>query len=403
MWILLLLVVGACERAVPSSDLDAEPWGLEPEFRIGSVDEPDYSLTYVADLEVGPDGRICVLQSQEQLIRVFDRTGRFVGRIGRRGAGPGEFVSPSRMGWRADTLWVIDGGQNRISFFGPDGTFLSSLPTNWSPPGDFGRTSSRMAVMGISPVAVMADGSILASLAVDAISHAEGLVKSLPYFRIDREGRVTDTLAWASLRNSSLAIRDPERPWAGLFAPQPFADSPLVEAAPDGSGLVLVERWAAEAADRAHFTVTRIDPSGRVLFSKQYRYRARPMPKALADSVFQAEVAIALQARGPNLSSRAQAEARVRDALYLPGHLPPISGVVIGRDRTIWLRREALGEASVEWLVLGEDGGVLGALRAPRELRILRAERGSIWGVEEDELDVPHVVKYRVEEEGRGA
>ncbi|HEY8484047.1 MAG TPA: 6-bladed beta-propeller [Longimicrobiales bacterium] len=393
MWILLLLLLWGCGNAAPSSDLDAEPWNVQPELRIGSVDAPDYSLTYVEDLEVGPDGRIYVLQSQEQLIRVFDGTGKFVGTIGRRGAGPGEFVSPYRMGWRGDTLWVIDGGQNRISFFGPDGAFLGSLGTGWPAPGGFGM---------IFPWAVMADGSVLGFHAVDAIARADGLVKSTPYFRIDREGRVTDTLAWVSLRNSSLAIRDPERPWAGLFAPQPFGDSPLVEAAPDGSGLVLVERWAAEAADRAHFTVTRIDPSGRVLFSRQYRYPARPMPKALADSVFQAEVAIALQARGPNLSSRAQAEERVREALYLPGHLPPITGVVIGRDGTIWLRREDLGEASVEWLVLGEDGGVLGALRAPRGLRILRAQRGSIWGVEEDTLGVPYVVKYRVEEEEAG-
>ena len=383
MWLLLLLVLWGCGSAAPSSDLDAEPSGFEPELRIGSVDEPDYSLTYVADLEVGPDGRIYVLQRQEQLIRVFDRTGRFVGTIGRRGAGPGEFASPSRMGWKGDTLWVIDKHQRRISFFGPDGTFLSSLPTNWSPPGDFGRTSSRMAAMGISPVAVMAvmeDGSILASLAVDAISQAEGLVKSLPYFRVHRGGRVTDTLAWASLRNSLLAIRDPARPWAGLFAPQPFGDSPLVDAAADGSGLVLVERWAAEAPDGARFTVTRLDPTGRVLFSRQYRYRARALPKALADSVFQADVAIALRARGPNLSSRAQAEERVREVLYLPSHLPPITGAVIGQDGTIWLRREDLGEESVEWLVLGEDGAVLGALRAPRGLQILRAERGSIWG-----------------------
>ena len=104
------------------------------------------------------------------------------------------------------------------------------------------------------------------------------------------------------------------------------------------------------------------------------------MPKAVSDSVFEATVTRALRARSPNLSSRAQAEARVREALYLPSHLPPITGAVIGQDGTISLRREDLGEESVEWLVLGEDGAVLGALRAPRGLQILRAERGSIWG-----------------------
>jgi hypothetical protein len=359
------------------------------------VDEPDYSLTYVADLEVGPDGRIYVLQSQEQLIRVFDGTGRFVGTIGRRGEGPGEFLSPHNMGWSGDTLWVIDGGLSRISFFDRDGTFLSSLRTNWPPPGgDFTR---------IFPLTLLADGSVLATMSFRSAAQANGRVQSVPYLRLDREGRVTDTLVWASLRNSLLAILDPDNPALGLFGSQPFGDSPLVRAAPDGSGLVLVERWAAEDADRAHFTVTRIDPSGKVLFSKQYRYRARPMPKAVSDSVFEATVVNVLPGIGRFVSSRAQAEARVREALYLPSHLPPITGAVIGQDGTIWLRREDLGNESVEWLVLGEDGAVLGALRAPRGLQILRAERGSIWGVEQDELDVPYVVKYRVEEGGRGA
>lgn len=54
-------------------------------------------------------------------IVVFDSTGKRLGTIGRKGAGPGEFGTPNiYVGWKGDTLWVNDGGQQRISYFGPN-------------------------------------------------------------------------------------------------------------------------------------------------------------------------------------------------------------------------------------------------------------------------------------------
>src|SRR4051794_18935210 len=58
---------------------------------------------------LGPDGRVYVLDRVDRAIRVFDPTGRLVGTIGRRGAGPGEFQSINSFGWVGDTLWVMDG------------------------------------------------------------------------------------------------------------------------------------------------------------------------------------------------------------------------------------------------------------------------------------------------------
>jgi NAD(P)H-nitrite reductase large subunit len=78
-----------------------------------------------------------------------------------------------------------------------------------------------------------------------------------------------------------------------------------------------------------------------------------------------------------------------------------VSHVVAGRDGTIWLRREERGGVT-RWEVLDASGSVVARLDVPAALRILAADRTDVWGVETDDLDVPYVVRYRVEFAGGG-
>ncbi|MBX3134063.1 MAG: hypothetical protein KF689_11850 [Gemmatimonadaceae bacterium] len=65
-------------------------------------------------------------------VRQYDTAGRLVARIGRAGAGPGEF---RHLTWVAalpgDSLMVLDARLSRVSIFGPAGTYLDAvtLPT----------------------------------------------------------------------------------------------------------------------------------------------------------------------------------------------------------------------------------------------------------------------------------
>jgi hypothetical protein len=73
-------------------------------------------------------GRYFVAQgmSKENVMR-FDSTGRFLGRIGRYGTGPGEFIWASEVFTNErDALFVFDVRQGRISVFDPSGNFLNS-------------------------------------------------------------------------------------------------------------------------------------------------------------------------------------------------------------------------------------------------------------------------------------
>jgi hypothetical protein len=88
----------------------------------------------------------------------------------------------------------------------------------------------------------------------------------------------------------------------------------------------------------------------------------------------------------------------VEDALYLPAFHPPVTALAVGRDGVIWLRRENPDPARpVIWEAYSPAGELRRAVSAPADLRIMRAAADQVWGVEPTDLDVPVVVRYRVE------
>jgi hypothetical protein len=63
----------------------------------------------LVDAAMGPDGTVYLFDRGAQLIRVFDRSGRHVRNIGRRGRGPGEFLAPLELIHDGDsTLYALD-------------------------------------------------------------------------------------------------------------------------------------------------------------------------------------------------------------------------------------------------------------------------------------------------------
>jgi len=69
-----------------------------------------------------------VLDQGDQRVLRFDGTGDYLGSFGRRGEGPGEFLSPADLVVLEDgTVVVGDYDNRRVSFFDPEGTFLRSF------------------------------------------------------------------------------------------------------------------------------------------------------------------------------------------------------------------------------------------------------------------------------------
>jgi hypothetical protein len=375
------ILVAAALTCAPLAAQQAVSWTMALEHRIGAVDGPAaYVFSPPLSLAAAADGMLYVLDHGQQEVRVFDGRGRHVRTFGGEGAGPGEFLGATRIGWRGDSLWVADPVQLRVTWFGRDGRVLRT---------DGPAMRAAQGYAPAVPQAVLADGSSLVipsmlEAGVDAPSPAR-----VPILRIPSGGRA-DTLAWQTLRNRMLRFGMGGR-YMSLV--QPWDDSPLVAAAPDGSAVIFVERAAATRRDEGFFRVTRLNARGDTVYSRQFRYVPVAVPSGWRGQ-WTGDMAARIAKPGSGLQPRDVAAAMDR-ALYVPGFMPPITDVVAGRDGSVWIRREQPG-ATATWHVLDARGLIEANVRMPGDLQLAEARRTNVWGVTYDSLEVPYVHRYRV-------
>jgi len=79
------------------------------------------------DVERLANGDVLVLEGDGCTIKRFDGRHQFVSSFGRKGLGPGDFISPFRlrMSSKKDLVYVAE--RNRVSWFRPDGRFVGSF------------------------------------------------------------------------------------------------------------------------------------------------------------------------------------------------------------------------------------------------------------------------------------
>ncbi len=91
---------------------------------------PDYFLGRVVYATFDPEGQLVVVDQGNGEVRFFDREGRFLFKIGRKGMGPGEFDQPAYVafdsrGW----LYVLEEGRARLHRFRPEGAGFALVQT----------------------------------------------------------------------------------------------------------------------------------------------------------------------------------------------------------------------------------------------------------------------------------
>jgi hypothetical protein len=74
------------------------------------------------------DDRFLILDNIQDLVLIFDLRGRYLGRLGNKGQGPGEYLSPSQaMAGPFDSLCVVDRGRAAILFYDRTGQHRFTL------------------------------------------------------------------------------------------------------------------------------------------------------------------------------------------------------------------------------------------------------------------------------------
>jgi len=96
----------------------------------GSKASEPYSLAAVKSLAVDDTGTIFVLDEKDIVIKMFDKSGKFIKSFGQKGQGPGDLNSPSRITFdRTKRILVVRNGPLGLSLFERDGAFLKTIVT----------------------------------------------------------------------------------------------------------------------------------------------------------------------------------------------------------------------------------------------------------------------------------
>jgi len=100
----------------------------EPDFILEGYNAVPFHFFRIANALVLPDGGLAVANAGNHEILLFDDAGTFTGRLGRSGAGPGEFAALQWLGLiPPDLLAAGDARLPRVAIFDPAGALARSV------------------------------------------------------------------------------------------------------------------------------------------------------------------------------------------------------------------------------------------------------------------------------------
>jgi hypothetical protein len=102
---------------------------LKHDLTLGEDQEnPDYTFSVLNYFAVDDQENIFVMDQKENKVRIFGPSGRLLSSFGRKGQGPGEFQTPSRIGFdREGDLYIHDLLGRRLQYFSRNGKWIRDL------------------------------------------------------------------------------------------------------------------------------------------------------------------------------------------------------------------------------------------------------------------------------------
>lgn len=395
--------------STPPSTAEGAPTldpGAWPEIQAELVASTELTWDPRAGWDPGPDviisaeGDLFVSQWRDWSIQVIDGAGATVRTIGRKGEGPGEFQLLTSIWFQGDTLVTSDGGLHRVSYFDTDGGFVRSRGWAADIPPDTPDADRVTFFAGSPPSIMLTNGLALAqpnlsvSSMVEFRTGAQSVGFRIPLLTLDETGQIVDTLAWDGGYGTMFGMARGGRVF-GIAVP--FQGATHTAIMPSGAGVVVGRN---DDSGAPAVVVTRIGPSADTVFSRTYAYK--PMP--LADELLRRALreAMVLRPGGTPATEDDRApdgsdfEGPLRGSGVLAANLPAVTGLAVGQDDTVWLRREESEGDSVGWTVLDGMGQVLGVVTLPRTQEVVAARGTVMAAVEEDELGRVTLVRYRL-------
>jgi hypothetical protein len=394
-------------------------WTVREELRLGDGTGSVGRLPPISRLIPGRDGSVYALAPSGELLvigprgasvrrtrtlvealtpsGVRERADSFARRpaFPRQGASADVLAGGLFAGRTGDTLWVTGRGMRKVVLLAPTGDPIGAIPYDSTVAGG----------PADPPLALLADGSLLRTIisrerpswppprtmpppppgtyrmpVIPGPPVAEADAPDQGFLvRVAPDGNVIQGLEIFAVGRKEVTLRN--RYGEAARVPVPFADDPLIAVTPDGSEVVFVERYRASRPGSASYSVARFDVTTGKRMARHYEYTPAPMTMSTVDSVL-ARMVDSADSPLPRsfidgFSSSTAARNAIRTALDVPAYHAPITEIVAGADRTVWLREHATGN----WIVLARNGSARGRVALPSGARLLFGDGETAWAV----------------------
>lgn len=276
-------------------------------------------LTYASGAVIGKAGELFIVCAEASAVFKFDKDGKFLTTIGRRGQGPGEFNRPGAIGWVGDTLWVRDEGLSRFTLFDERGAVLRTIhPIKPEVPGV---PSAFLQAHGL-----FGHGRIL-YYQVSLADPTNSAMDTVRFLTADADGRnLKSFLALGPGTKPAISLK-PGRA-VNVTAAQPWNDGDVYLMDPTSDGVVQINR-STKRNRTLEYQVVRLTAGGDTLFRVAVPYRAPPVTGADVDAWLDNFADKRLISAFGSKDALANA---LMAALFRPQYLPPPKAGVVGTD-----------------------------------------------------------------------
>jgi hypothetical protein len=128
-------------------------------------------------------------------------------------------------------------------------------------------------------------------------------------------------------------------------------------------------------------------------------YQPQVLPSAEIDSILGRRISSFQSfARLEGRLSDDEAENAYRQSVPVPSYRPPLQRALVGVEGDIWLEWASAPGEGTAWWILDATGEPIASVRRAERLDIRAVGREHVWAVITDSLDVPYLVRYRIED-----
>lgn len=367
--------------------------GVERIVLGGALDSLSRRFSTVSGVYELPSGRVVFVDSRERLVVLGDFAKRTATELGRHGAGPGEYLLPTRV-FRlpGDSVAIVDDAQRRVLILDPDGAIVGL--------GDLELSGQAASTRVIRRPALAF---------VDSAGFRYG--QAPPIDRSQREPQVTDSAAlerWRGAGDRSDTVgyvalaRDPSRTaigvGGGVVVTRPRSPNPFPAA----------DEWTVCWDGRV--AIARVAPyrleyrmvSGERITGPAVAYDPVRVTNALKD-LWRKERRRTRQAivhrDAASPPQVVEVSEPLREPATWPEFLPPFlrGAVSCAADGSVWVKRTTAAEEVPSFDVFDRSGNLARKVELPPHSRLVGFGRAHVYLVrfteDEEEILVRHALR----------